>query len=80
MRWSVLDYVAELGRRNKVCRGRNEKLESDLLRLFPPGREEKEDRPCVVVDCEGRILLWYLPGLLALKQQVSDSCSYKKYR
>jgi hypothetical protein len=78
MKWSVLDYVAELGRRNKICRGRNEKLESLMLRLFPPGPDEKEDRPCVTVDNEGRILLWYLPGLLALKQQVSDSGSYKK--
>ena len=74
----MLDYVAELRRRNKICRGRNEKLEGDLLRLFPPGPDEKEDRPCVVVDREGRILLWYLPGLLAWKQQVSDSGSYKE--
>lgn len=70
MGWSVLDYLAELGRRNKVCRGRNEKLELELLRLFPPRPSEKEYTPCVVVDVEGRILLWYLPGLLALKQQV----------
>lgn len=24
---------------------------------------EKEE-PCVIVDCHGRILLWYLPGIL----------------
>jgi len=70
MSWSVLDYLAELSRRNKVCRGRNENLETELIGLFPPLRTGKEYTPCVVVDEEGRILLWYLTGLLALKQQV----------
>ena len=70
MKWQVSEYMAELGARSKACRGRNEKLEREMARLFPPRESEKEYNPCVVVDLEGIILLWYLPGLLALKQQV----------
>ena len=64
MNWSAKDYVAEVGRRYKQCRGRNEDMEAELLRLFPAGEEEFASSPCVVVDVDGRILLWYLPGIL----------------
>jgi hypothetical protein len=78
--WSIVDYLAELGRRNKRCRGTNEELERELLRLFPPLDSELVCAPCVVVDSEGRILLWYLPGLLALKSQVRKTLQLlKKY-
>jgi len=70
MSWSVVDYVAELNRRSKRCTGRNETLERDLLRLFPPCTTELVSVPCVVVDSEGIILLWYLPGLLCGQRQV----------
>jgi hypothetical protein len=70
MNWSIVDYLAELGRRNKRCRGMNEQLERAMLRLFPPPESELISEPCVVVDSEGRILLWYLPSLLGLKRQV----------
>jgi hypothetical protein len=70
MGWSVVDYMAELGRRSKRCGGRDEELEREMLRLFPPPESELVAEPCVVVDSEGRILLWYLPGLMELKQQV----------
>lgn len=71
MNWSVVDYLAELGRRNKRCRGTNAALELEMLRLFPPPESELISAPCVVVDSEGRILLWYLPGLIGLKRQVT---------
>ena len=70
MSWSVVDYVAELRRRSKRCYGRNEELEADLLKAFPLETAERISAPCVVVDCKGRILLWYLPGLLCLSRQV----------
>lgn len=73
MPWSVVDYVEELDCRSKLCRGRNETLEREMERLFPPPRTELESRPCVVIDCKGRILLWYLPGLLSSRQQVLDT-------
>lgn len=73
MSWSVIDYLAELSRRNKRCRGRNEQQERELLRLFPPPTSALVSAPCVAVDCEGRILVWYLPGLMGRKFQVHNS-------
>ena len=70
MNWSIVDYMAELDRRSKRCRGRNEQLEREMLRLFPPLESELVSAPCVVVDSEGRVILWYLPGLLGRKCQV----------
>jgi hypothetical protein len=40
---------------------------------FPPlevGRRIHE--PAIIVDCKGRIVLWYLPGLLLPPRQVSS--------
>ena len=37
---------------------------------FPCPNLGKHDHPLTVVDCKGRILLWYLPKLLSLMQQV----------
>jgi len=70
MSWSVVDYVVELNRRSKRCIRQNETLEQDLLRLFPLCTTELVSVPCVVVDSEGIILLWYLPGLLCGQRQV----------
>ena len=70
MSWSATDYVAELGRRYKQCRGRNEDVEAEFLRLFPAGDREFRASSYVVVDKDGRILLWYLPGLLGREHQV----------
>jgi hypothetical protein len=67
----MVDYLAELRRRNKRCRGTNERLEREMLRMFPPLESELVSAPSVVVDSEGRILLWYLPGLIGLKRQVT---------
>src|ERR1700689_5139763 len=82
MNWSIVDYMAELDRRSKRCRGRNEQLERETLRLFPPSESELVSAPCVVVDSEGRVILWYLPGLLGRKCQVrkqiiTSNCSNK---
>jgi len=76
MNWSIVDYLAELGRRNRRCRGTNEQLERELLRLFPPPESELISEPCVVVDSKGRILLWYLPGLMGLKRQVRKTVPF----
>ena len=70
MNWTVQEYVAELCRRNKRCQGRNEALEAEMMELFPPDEEELVADPCVVVDSEGTILMWYLPGILCSRRQV----------
>jgi hypothetical protein len=49
-----------------------------MLRLFPPLESELMSAPCVIVDCEGRILLWYLPGLMGLESQVNNNSTSKQ--
>ena len=68
MNWTVQEYVAELRRRNNRCRGRNEALEAVMMELFPPDEEELVADPCVVVDSEGTILMWYLPSSIQLPE------------
>ena len=66
--WSVIDYVAELKRRGSRCTGQNAAMEADLLRLFPaiePAVTLYD--PCLVADIEGRIMFWFLPGIVSLK-------------
>jgi len=68
----VIDYVAELKRRGSRCTGQNADMEADLLRLFPaiePAVTLYD--PCLVADTEGRIMFWFLPGIVSPKRKVS---------
>jgi hypothetical protein len=80
MSWSVREYVKELRRRGARCNGRQPGVEDDLRRLFPAGEMEVIVEPCMIVDSEGIILLWYLPGLMNSRRQVridlSDSLEH----
>lgn len=61
----MIDYVAELQKRGVRCSGQNVEIEEDLLMLFPPVENSVcLYEPCIITDCEGRILVWYLPGLI----------------
>jgi hypothetical protein len=71
MNWLVSDYMAELRRMGSRCTGQQPDVEDRLLKMFPPGENEMVDTPCVVLDLDGIILLWYLPGLVNLKRRVS---------
>ena len=58
--------------------GQNEVLEARLLSTFPPPALISETtmgaiitNPLTVVDHHGRILCWYLPGILTPHRQVS---------
>jgi len=63
--WSVIDYIEDLQRHAGPL---NEERRS---KQFPPcGLGELEAEACVVVDVNGIILFWYLPGLLSPKRQV----------
>jgi len=70
MKWSVVQYLGALKRMGKRCTGMQEHVEGELLDLFPPETTETIVEPCVVVDSEGIILLWFLPGLLHPKRKV----------
>jgi hypothetical protein len=73
MTWSVVDYMEALVTMGTCCLEMNEQVERRLYQLFPPGTMEMIAQPCVVVDSEGMILLWFLPGLLHRKRQVGGS-------
>jgi hypothetical protein len=70
LRWSVDQYVTELRRRGNRVSGFQESLEEEMETLFKPCEAELIDSPCVVVDTEGWILVWYLPGFLGPRRQV----------
>jgi hypothetical protein len=58
--WDIEEYYFE-----HVKSGR------DPRRLrFPNPKFGAFSEPLTVVDCKGRIVLWYLPGLLSISQQV----------
>jgi hypothetical protein len=61
------------------CTGQQRHVEDRLLKLFPPGVNEMVDTPCVVVDLDGVILLWYLPGLVSLKRGVSELTVWRQF-
>jgi hypothetical protein len=73
MNWSVLEYVGKLRNCGTRCTGMNEAIESRLRELFPPICSPSEDiyLPTVFEDCNGYILLWYLPGILSKERQAS---------
>ena len=49
-----------------------DEIEQELLRLFPPDRTETIFAPTLVIDCNGVILLWFLPGLLNSQRKVKS--------
>lgn len=61
--WDVEEYYED-----HVKGGRDKKR----IRFPNPSFGEFSD-PLTVVDSKGRIVLWYLPGLLSLEQQVRVS-------
>ena len=73
MSWSAKAYMEELRKQGVRCTGQHEGIEEHLRHLFPPLETEFVHRPCVVVDSEGFILLWYLPRLLTSKRAVCRS-------
>ena len=76
MTWSVTEYLEVLSKKGKQCTGMQKDIEQELLRCFPPYWAETIVQPTVVVDCNGVVLLWFLPGLFNYKQKVkSSSCS-----
>jgi hypothetical protein len=68
--WDVEEYYAE------CVKARMEHREKNKHR-FPLPSFGSHGCPLTVVDVRGRIVLWYLPGLLSIRQQVSLKESYR---
>ena len=71
LKWSVIDYVEALSAMGTRCTGTQEHVEGRLRELFPPAEAEIMTSPTVIVDSEGIILVWFLPGLMSMNRQVS---------
>lgn len=57
--------------------GRNQREEKALMKKFPPGPdfgvpENQFSGAATVLDKEGTVLLWYLPGVVSKDAQVSE--------
>lgn len=69
--WSIREYSSRLTACQNV---RSAKLEADLMKDFPPltpGALQLIKTPCIVVDSEDNIVLWYLPEALTIRRHVS---------
>ena len=60
--WDTAEYHRKRKQDEKLCRIK-----------FPDPKLGAFSEPLTVVDLDGRIILWYLPGLLSVEQQVSSS-------
>ncbi|KAF8950121.1 hypothetical protein BDZ97DRAFT_1771744 [Flammula alnicola] len=66
--WSIREYSSRLTACQNV---RSAKLEADLMKDFPPltpGALQLIKTPCIVVDSEDNIVLWYLPEALTIRR------------
>lgn len=73
MSWSAQEYAEALPPRPH---GRNGPVEDDLEKKYPPAFEHPVPtlrNPHTVIDRDGRIIAWYLPGILTPARQVRTS-------
>lgn len=70
MSWSVSAYLNVLSAIGTRCTGMQEDVEEHLLKRFPPQEMETMAAPCLVVDSEDIVLMWFLPNLLVSERQV----------
>ena len=75
--WTMHEYLKELG---GTARGKvKEAREIALKGMFPPGPDftqgEVIREPTIIMDRDGNILVWYLPGVLSRDAEVQMSWS-----
>ena len=68
--WDVEQYYLECVKCGQEEREKN-------LHKFPCPSFGSHTEPLTIVDSRGRIVLWYLPGLLSIKQQVSEPARFQ---
>ena len=75
--WDFSRYVDELPKQptfldeGAVSATVPQSKEIRLLEKYPPLNGVKISKPCIIVDKQGIIMLWYLPGILNDSRQVS---------
>lgn len=71
MAWDATRYAEKLPKKplNTGTKASIE-MEAALKRRYAPLNGVTASMPCIVVDKEGIILAWYLPGILTSSRQV----------
>lgn len=71
MGWDVTRYAERLPKKplRPGTKASNEK-EASLKRRYPPLNRVTASMPCIIVDMQGIIMAWYLPGILTDYRQV----------
>ena len=77
MDWSVRQYTNALAQFGPRCTGNQQDIEHHLRHLFPPNTTKTISEPSVIMDSDGIVLLWFLPGLLNSSRQVAITLSEK---
>jgi len=69
--WDVTHYVEKLLKKPSKSGMKALDLKESLLRKqYPPLNGEMASTLCIIVDTQGIILSWYLPGILTSSRQV----------
>jgi hypothetical protein len=69
--WNVSRYAERLPKKpsNLATKASNER-EASLRQQYLPLNGVKVSMPCIIVDMQGIILAWHLPGILTNSRQV----------
>jgi len=67
MSWSIEDYLTALSEMGKWCTGMQRDIEHHLWTVFPPNTPESILAPCLIIDLNDKVLVWFLPSLLDVK-------------
>ena len=71
MEWDVTRYADRLPKTNSKSGKEAAKVnEASLRRRYPPLNGITASIPCIIVDMDGVILTWYLPGIVTGSRQV----------
>ncbi len=72
MGWDVTSYAERLPRKpSKSGTKASNEREASLKWQYPSLNEVTTSMPCIIVNIQGIIMAWYLPGILTNSRQVS---------
>lgn len=81
MTWSIEEYAERLTKQqNMQTPEKEDAILRDFPPVYPPGEEPLADTPVMVVDNQGIIVLWYLPGALTNRRAVSVIHIFRGHR
>src|SRR5258707_12217836 len=68
--WDAMHYAERLPKKpSKPGTKASDEREASLRRRYPPLNGVTTSTPCIIVDMQGIILAWYLPGIMTNSRQ-----------